>query len=378
MKYKRMPVFLLLFMTIIATWCNKGEDVTGPEHVDVGKDFFTVLPLMPEDFYLFVNLGHMNPPGHTFPSAHGGFYLSDYMQKRPIFSPADMRIIRFKIAEHVGKGYSDYTIEMAVNDGQFKIMLGHVSSIHPALLAQAPPLEDGECESYSSGLDSFRTCMQWVDIPVSAGDTLGEAGGNPGQFALDFGVYNRAIDHEWQCERLLEYDYPWAVSPMDYFTDEINAILIPITGDGLCGSTVMRTKPPIGGQVNFNAPGTAQGIWFKKGAPLFPEDQHIALVYHNADPDVPIISVGTSQTGLPSGEYSFTSADTGLANRHFIDVVPNGQVYTYLIHYPCPAWFFEYVLLVQMISETEIKIEKQVVTAGPPWEFTDNAVEYER
>ena len=282
MKYKHVPIFLLIFMTVIVTCSKKGEDVTGPEYVEVGKGFFTVLPLKPEDFYLFVNLGHMNPPGHTFPSAHGGFYLTDYMEKHPLFSPGDMRIVRLKVAEHVGKGYSDYTIDLSVNDGQFKVMLGHVSCIHPALLAQAPPLENGECESYSSGLDSFRTCMQWVDIPVSAGDTLGEAGGNPGQFGVDFGVYNRAIKHEWQCERLLEYDYPWAVSPMDYFTDEINAILIPITGDGLCGRTVMRTKPPIGGRVNFNAPGTAQGIWFRTGAPMFPENQHIALVYHNA------------------------------------------------------------------------------------------------
>ena len=378
MKYKRMLVFLLIFLTFIVTCCRTGEDVTGPEYVEVDKGFFSVLPLNPEDFYLFVNLGHMNPPGHTFPSAHGGFYLTDYLERRPIFSPADMRITRFKVAEHVGKGYSDYTIEMAVNDGQFKVMLGHVSSIHPLLLGQAPPLENGECETYSSGLDSFRTCMQWVDIPVSAGDTLGEAGGNPGQFGLDFGVYNRAVDHEWQCERLLDYDYPWAVSPMDYFTDEINAILIPITGDGLCGTTVIRTKPPIGGRVNFNALGTAQGIWFRKGAPLNPENQHIALVYHNADPDVPIISVGTSQIGLPSGEYSFIPEDTGHANRHFIDVVPNGQVYTYQIHYPCPTWPFEYMLLMQMLSETEIKIEKQELTDGPPWEFTVNAVEYER
>ena len=378
MMYKHMPAFLLLFLIIIFAYCKNGVDGTETEYVEVGKDFFTVLPLNPEDFYLFVNLGHLNPPGHTFPSAHGGFYLTDYMEKRPIFSPADMRIIRFKVGENVGKGYSDYTIELAVNEGEFKVMLGHVSAIHPALLAQAPPLEDGECECYSTGLDSFRICGQWVDIPVSAGDTLGEAGGNPGQFALDFGVYNRAIDHEWQCQRLLAYDYPWAVSPMDYFTDEINAVLIPITGDGLCGSTVMRTKPPIGGRVNFNAPGTAQGIWFRKGASIYPEDYHIALVYHNADPDVPIVSVGTHHTGLPTGEYSFTPADTGLSNRHFIDVVPDGQVYTYQIHYPCPEWFFEYVLLVQMISETEIKIEKQELTDGPPWEFTDNMVEYER
>ena len=378
MPNMRARNIMLILIAAIFTGCHSAGDVAGPEYVDVGKGFFTVLPLNQADFYLFVNLGHMNPPGHTFPSAHGGFYLTDYMEKRPIFSPADMRIILFKVAEHLGKGYSDYTIVMAVNDGQFKVMLGHVSSIHPTLLAQVPPLEDGECESYSTGLDSFRTCMQWVDIPVSAGDTLGEAGGNPGQFGLDFGVYNRAIDHEWQCERLLEYDYPWAVSPMDYFTDAINDILIPITGDGLCGRTVMRTRPPIGGRVNFNAPGTAQGIWFRKGASLFPENQHIALVYHNADPDVPIISVGTEQTGLLSGEYSFTPADTGRANRHFIDVVPDGQMYTYQIHYPCPTWFFEYMLLVQMMSETEIKIEKQEPDAGPPWQFTDNAVEYER
>ena len=378
MKYRRMAILLLIFIAVIGIFCNKAGDVTGPQHVEVGKGFFTFLPLEQDDFYLFVNLGHMNPPGHTFPSAHGGFYLTDFTERYPLFSPADMRITLLKVAEHVGEGYSDYTIVMEVNDEEFKVMLGHVSSIHPALLAQSPPLEDGECETYSSGLDSFRVCMQWVDIPVSAGDTLGEAGGNPGQFSLDFGVYDRSIDHEWQCERLLEYDHPWGVSPMDYFTDEINAILIPITGDGLCGRTVTRTKPPIGGRVNFDAAGTAQGNWFRKGAPLFPENQHLALVYHNADPDVPIISVGTSQTGLSSAPYTFTPADTGLANRHFIDVLPNEQVYTYQIHYPCPTWDFEYMLVVQMISETEIRIEKQELTDGPPWAFTDNAVEYER
>jgi hypothetical protein len=59
-------------------------------------------------------------------------------------------------------------------------------------------------------------------------------------------------------------------------------------------------------------------------------------------------------------------------------MVPDGQVYTYRIHYPCPTWDFEYMLLVQMISETEILIEKQELTDGPPWVFTDNAVRYER
>jgi hypothetical protein len=69
-------------------------------------------------------------------------------------------------------------------------------------------------------------------------------------------------------------------------------------------------------------PGTAQGIWYRAGAPSLPEDPHLALAHDNVDPTLAVISVGTSVTGLSAGAYGFTLASSGRANRDFTAVVP--------------------------------------------------------
>lgn len=357
--------------------CRQSEQITEPE-IEVCSGFFTVLPLNSEHFYLFVNLGHLNPPGHTFPSGHGGFYLTDYMTPVPLFSPADMTVTRITRVEHVNKGYNDYDITLSVNNDQFKVVFGHMTSLHESLLDQITAWESGGCESYETGGDTYRRCQVWTDLPVSAGDTLGTAGGNPGQFGLDFGVFDRSIQPEQACSRFADYDVYYAVSPLNYFTDAINAVLVPVCGDYFCGSPTTRVKPPVGGHVGYDIAGTVQGLWFRQGEPTTPEDPHLALVYDNVDPDVPLFSVGTSLTGLNTGLYSFTPADTGLVDRVFSEVTSDGQIYRYQIKNPCWSSVPAGVLLVMMTSETDLKIEKQENSDGPPWQFTENAVLYER
>jgi hypothetical protein len=369
-----LVITILLFLYT----CKSAED--NERKVEVGKGFLTVLPLDVDDFFLFVNLGHMSQPGHIFPSDHGGFYLTDYMTPVPIFSPADMIIKRIVESEHVNHGYTDYGLTLSVNDDEFQIVIGHMSNIHDSILEQAETFSETECETYSTSGDTYRNCLTWTEIPISAGDTLGMAGGNPGQFGLDFGTFDKTRKIEFATDRFDNYLYPYTVSPLDYFTDEINQILIPQCGDSFCrGEPTVRTKPPVGGTVDYDVPGSAQGIWFKVGEPMFPEDPHIALVYHNVDPDVPIFSIGNSLIGLNSGPYTFATQDTGYVDRSFDSVKPDGHIYQYDTWYHCSTTpDMRAVFLLQLIDASHLKIEKQDDSLGPPWQFTNNAVMFDR
>ncbi len=367
---------VLLMISLCA--CKSGKNPTDPG-TDVGKGFLTVLPISRDSFYIMVNLGHLNQPGHTFPSDHGGFYLNDHMAQTPVFCPGDMTISRITATEHVNRGYTDYAMTLTANRGRFQIVMGHLFAIREDLIARARAAGEPDCEEYSTGGDTYRQCLYWTDIPVSAGDTIAVMGGNPGQLGMDFGVYDETRSVDFASNRFDEYLYPHSVSPLDYFTDEICAILTPVCGEFLCGRLGFRTKPPIGGTVGYDSAGTAQGLWFKPGAPLFPEDPHIALVYHNADPDIPVFSVGMSLTGLGPGSYTFTPADTGTVDRLFYRVRPDGRLYRYGIRTLCDGpGFVRDVLLVQMTDPSHLKIERQDPAAGPPWRFTANAVTYER
>ncbi len=372
----RCLVFIILMVSLLS--CKSGKNSTDPG-IDIGKGFLTALPIHRETFYIMVNLGHMNQPGHVFPSDHGGFYLNDHMAQTFVFSPADMTISRITATEHVNKGYTDYAITLSANSGRFQIVMGHLSLIREDLMTRARATGSPDCDEYSTGGDTYRQCLYWTDIPVSAGDTIAVIGGNPGQLGMDFGVYDETRSVTFASSRFDDYLYPHSVSPLDYFTDEICAILTPVCGEFLCGRLGFRTKPPIGGTVGYDSAGTAQGIWFRTGAPTFPEDPHIALVYHNADPDIPVFSVGISLVGLSPGSYTFTPADTGTVDRLFHRVLPDGRMYRFGIRNLCDGpGFVRDVLLAQMADPSHLKIEKQDPSAGPPWRFTGNAVTYER
>ncbi|MBN1781052.1 hypothetical protein JW948_08020 [bacterium] len=381
MTTNRTTKLLILLIAVILTLfcCKSGRNGTDTDmNADIGRGFLTVLPIEPEAISLFVNLGHMSHPGHTLPSDHGGFYLTDYSVSEPFLCPADMILTHWDVMEYLNTGTSDYTISLSANRDRFIITVGHLSDIHPSIRSVTPENAEAQCEEYSIGSDRFRHCLHWLNIPVHAGDTLGTAGGRL-PWGIDFGVFDKNRRIEFASDRFDDSLYPYTVSPLDYFTDEICDHLIPKCGDYLCGWPAIRTKAPIGGTVDYDVPGTAQGLWFRSADSLAGLSADIALVYHNVDPDIPVFSIGLFFQDLPAGPYQFTPADTGIVNRLFNKVVPDGRIYRYDIHYDCSADpSMRYVMLLELLDDTHMKIEKQIPDAGPPWRFTEDALHFER
>ncbi len=376
-------ILLILIVLPVFVNCKKDSPDNPPDYIDeeIGEGYFTVLPVGEEDFYLFVNLGHMNPPGHVFPSGHGGFYLTDYEHVCNIYSPGDLTVTRISRVEHLSGGEDDYTLQLSSPKGRLKIVFGHLSSISSNILDQAPSFDESECETYMAGGGHFRICSVFLEdmIEVSAGDIIGTGGGLPGQYGVDFGVFDKNRPVHFATDRFTDYDYMYAVSPLNYFTPKIVEILRPVCGDWVCGIQKIRTIEPIGSTVEFDSTGTLQGLWYKKDEPLNTEDFHIAFVYDNTDPYEPVISWGTSVPGNDPGVHTFTVENSGTVNRKFVDVTSDGNIYSYEIRNQCSTIYTENsILLVQLTAGDTLKLETLKPDDGPPWQFTGNAVYFTR
>lgn len=373
---------LISVLSIVITGCagggsdgNSSPKSPIPSASEISLPYFTVLPLFASNFTGFVPLGNLNPSGHTFPTDHHYFYLANPATKYDVYAPGHFWITQITASEHVSDGFTDYRLKFNPCLEVYGI-LDHMSSLSGSLLSQLGKFTEQECQSYTNGGKDYRQCTKNVMIEISAGTVIGEAGGNAGQNALDFGVYDTGFPQALaNPSRFYNQGqkYLYAVSAIDYFSAALQTQLRSRASN--YSGTIHRTVEPIGGTIVNDVPGTAQGIWFKQGEPTLPEDPHIALVFDNVDPTQPRFSIGTSQTGLSSGVYAFTDVSSGYTNRKFSQVTADGNIYTY---HNLQNTIPNTVILIQLLDNSTLRVEKQMEAQGPPWAFTNNAVIYVR
>ena len=369
---KIMKIVSVLVMTLLAMFLTTcGGDL--PDCGTTFEPYFTIIPLDLNDVKGIVPLGQLGPPGHTLPTGHHYFYLTDPKKEVPVRSPGDVWITTVTRQEIVNTGYTDYSLEMA-SCAQFHFTFGHLSTISQAILEEAGSFGDADCDTSSTGGTTFRGCSKDVKISVSAGEVIGTIGGNLGQheLALDFGAIDKRVAAPYpNQDRFGESDYLHIVSPIDYFEESLKHTLKSRSSD--YSGTIKRTIEPVVGEVLQEEFGTAQGIWFYVGDPIWPEDHHLAMVHHNIDPTKPVFSVGTSIPGLSSGVYTFTPIGTGTHNRDFSDIKADGQTYSFG---DLGGSLPDVVIIIQLINSLTLRIEKQSTSDGPPWSFTGNAVDF--
>lgn len=121
-------------------------------------------------------------------------------------------------------------------------------------------------------------------------------------------------------------------------------------------------------------PGTAQGVWFAKGArETYPEDPHLSLVRDNINPSKAVFSVGTSIPNLQTDKYLFDPRTTGEINRDFKDVKNDVKVYCYDVGPSSVS------IIIQLTSPTTLRIEKLGGgCGGGPWSFGSSYADFER
>ncbi|MBI2091453.1 MAG: hypothetical protein HYY43_05430 [Deltaproteobacteria bacterium] len=317
--------------------CSGGSGrVSTSELASCGSgELFTALPMALADFRGLVPLGTLNPSGHTLPTDHLYFYIrltdpansSSDPASVNVYAPGNIRITEVSVSEHLSANppYSDYTITFYPCE-ELHAYFGHIQSLSSSFSGQVGSVTDN-CETYSTGGESFSSCSKTVSIDVAAGALLGTAG-RKSQLALDFGAYDSRITPEgFANQSRFTTSYPYAVCPVDYFSASLKNNL-ETRFSSYTGAT-QRTADPVCGEVGQDVSETAQGLWFLPNTATYPEDPHLALAHDNITPSIGVFSVGTSLTGVDSGVYTFTPVSSGFINRDFSGVTADGNRYCY-------------------------------------------------
>ncbi len=344
------------------------------------KEFFTVSHIPISELQNIVPLGNLNPSGHTFPTNHLYFHLKGFSggelaSNAQVIAPGDIFITRIGSSEYTmrGRNIQDYKLDFTVC-AEVRGYFIHLTSLSEKLLQNFE--QPDNCEEYDTGGIHYKNCEKdfyFSPIFLAGGEHIGTAGGSS-----DFGLADLRTQELAYANPKRWYEDPLhRVCPLDYFTANVGAQLKFLLGSG----DAKRTIEPICGEVAQDKAGTAQGVWFVKGTSnTYPEDQHISLVHDNINPLQGVFSVGTSmsKSGLSPGAYYFIPEGSGLVNRDFMDVKPDGNVYCY----ETEAKFggkSSFIILMQLATPTTLTVEKQdSYSCGSGQLSFKNPTEFER
>ena len=319
---------------------GQGQSAKKPspaESRDCGSEpIFTASPLDIDRISYIVPLGNLNPPSHTFPTDHIYFHITrqegaDRTDVATLYSPGDLTITGIRASEHVNAGFADYNIFLEPCD-DITVMFYHASSLSQDIFGDTSLSAGWTRDSeYTTGGETYRLWNKKYQIKVRAGDIIGTAGGNPGQWALDLGVYDRRYVPDMMANpgRWAQVRYQRAVCPLSLYEKgpELDRLIALVQRD-----KVESEEMPCG-SVLQDIPGTSQGIWFLSGTKeTYPEDPHLALVRSNIHPGQAVFSVGNSVLNLNSGTYEFLPENSGRLNRDFPDITPDGQIYAFQVN----------------------------------------------
>ncbi len=233
---------VVLFMTalVLIVSCNREKTIIGPK----GSIVFEVSPVAYSAIDIATPLGNLNPPGHTFPSNHMGFYLKG-AGPHPVRAHAEGTVQNI----YYNSGFDDYSI-------QFR----HTSTLY----------------SYLDHVENPYDHVQ-VGAKIQAGDSIGQA-----TSYLDIGVIDYDTTRHFIVPGRYHENSLHSGNVYLYFTEGVRGNLL---------AKNRRTVEPRGGKIDFDIDGALSGNWFLEGTPVTWEassylygDAQLAFVYDMWEP----------------------------------------------------------------------------------------------
>lgn len=351
----RQIIFLCTALAVISfSSCKKEKDYTAP--------VLTHLPIADGNYSHVVPLGQLNPPAHTLPTGHMYFYMNDHMVVYDVYCPGELYLTAVSKSIN-GYGtpneFTEYGLEFG-SQSTGLLRFGHIQTLTAEILAEVGDFPESGCSEYTTGGNTFKYCKKTgLDIAMTAGQKMGTVGGQPTIYAFDMGISD-ASGKEIQIQPFL--------------SEDLLNLMKPKIGNG----TQIRTTEPVCGEINVDVLGTAKGNWFFPGEDHTREDKHLALSQDNVDPAVPKISVGISLTDQPSGVFGFDVQNTGIVNREFVDITPDGNTYCYNLKQGAVPTNTS--IIVKLTNSTTLQVERRNCdcTCNTPYVFSSNSVTYNR
>jgi hypothetical protein len=283
----------------------------------------TTLPFDANRLDHIVPLGQLNPPGHTIPTAHMYWNVTNPgTQRTELRAPGAIIVTHVKRSEF-SYTQDDYAIRFDVCE-DLGGELSHVTELSPKL---EEALGAFRCDPERTVADGTVTdCVASGRVSFEPGEVIGYIGDLPDNMGVDFGMSDRRITHTFMNEDRFSHMLHY-VAAYDYFTDSIKSQLAGYLGT-LDGSR--RTLEPLGGEYAYDVAGTARGSWYRiDGVTAFDDDYAIAMAPDNVFPDVMAFSIANVGTDEDATVLYFDPLDSGFVRRSFADVVADGNVYCF-------------------------------------------------
>jgi hypothetical protein len=323
---------------------------------------YTVLPIDYDEFNEVSPLGGIGPPGHTIPNEHVHFQMhagesSDNVE--PLRTPAGIYIRNVaSYPDSFDESRNEYVITFSL----CKTLHGyynHVKDVRGDLQTILDKIE-GNCGYNNSGY----WCSKDLFTFVPADTVIGGVGHLQGNF--DFGTLDYSRQLDFANVNVYGPDNGMFSRPrttyiacaLDYYDDENKNLLY---------QKLKRTIAPFCGETMQDIKGTLQGNWFMGDVDLASDwDKQLAFLHEAVDPTISVVSIGGVFTD--SGKWSFFANSSGFINREFKDVTTDGNIYCYQADNQTGK------IIVEMLSDTEIKIEHQEEGCVGSYVFKDSMV----
>lgn len=351
----KKSIFLLALVTmiVILPGCKKKKDYPVPS--------LTHLPIADSNYTHMVPLGQLNPPSHTLPTGHVYFSMKDHMAISDVFCPGALYLTAVsKNINGLGSAneFTEYILEFG-DPSTGMVKFGHIQTVSADILAQVGAFPTSGCQQYTTGSNTFKNCKKdGLYIAVAAGQKIGTVGGQNDLYSMDLGISDNSGE----------------ISIQPYLSTDLLNQIRPKIGDGVH----VRTIEPVCGQINVDVSGTAKGNWFFPGESHQLEDKQLALAQDNVDPTIPKISIGTSLTNQSSGVFDFDLQGSGVVNRDFTNVTPDGTTYCYNLKQADTS--IGSSIIVKMVNATTLQVERRSCdcSCNTPYIFSGSAVTYNR
>ncbi len=290
---------------------------------------FTLSPVDPSAINFIIPLGNLNPPGHTYPTDHMYFVLKNSnVDVNTVLAAASGTVV-----DLYQPGGTDWKVVIKV-DQSFYYYYDHIHI--------APGIKKGST--------------------IVVGQAMGTNSGNAA--AIDFGVYNyNNAPLAGVLDRCLQESESYADSAIKYYSGSTQATLYELSG-----STY--------GKIDYDEAGKLVGDWALSGHEALESNAvGLAFVYHVGSSSLRIAVGGT----LTGGAMTYAVQDNA---PDFKIITPgsgqiNYQLYPSINGDDSVSGVQYGVLAVQMISDTQIKVEIFTGT-GSTATFDGNAQIYNR
>jgi len=347
-------IIFILCGNLFLTSCGESNDDGGGEFVeDLSSYFDSTLPsgtlelshsiMSVEDFDRIIPLGQINPPGHTFPTDHIYFVLTGL--DRTIYAPTGGKVLYI---EETGL-YGDGAIRIGVTS-TMSYYLGHV----------------------------FVSEDLQVGDMVEAGDEIAMSGNTS---CVDLGVINKDIDNGFLSEK-----YPavtlYGDKPLSYYNEPLRTqlyeMVCPLQPSN--DPDFVYDEEVTDGEFAIDELGTLCGNWLLEGCfdsqSWYEWTDTLAFGYDVYYPDQIRIGIGTY-----SNAFALNKEDNPVRPEDV--TVSSGAVayYLYNANNVSNEVFMtsrEKLMMVQMLSDTRIKIEIFDDTTSVSRAFTSGALYYVR